>query len=382
MKIELHILQNFAPSCLNRDDTNAPKDCQFGGFRRARISSQCLKRATRWHPHFAETVGSEIGVRTRRLIGELAHQLVADGKPEEAATEVASALIAALASKVGTDNRTAVGLYVGSEEIARIKEVLIEKWDDLAPEADGEKPDAKEITALKKQLTKEFRDVAGAADIALFGRMVAENADLNIDAACQVAHAISTHKAAMEMDFFTAVDDLQPDEAPGAGMMGTVEFNSSCFYRYAMIDLPQLEANLSGNGHLACRTVDGFLRASVAAIPTGRQNSMAAQNPPSFVMVVVRGSGTPWSLVNAFERPVQLTGRDDKGLVQKSIEALDAYWGRLTGMYGEDGIEAKAACWMDEAEVHNLDACKVANIGALYAAVQEVIAGRNGRDQG
>ena len=382
MKIELHILQNFAPSCLNRDDTNAPKDCEFGGCRRARISSQCIKRATRQHQLFAETVGSEIGVRSRRLIGELADQLVADGKAEEVAIQVASAVMAALASKVGKDNRTAVGLYLGTGEIARIKEVLIEKWDDLAPQADGEEPDSKALAALNKQLTKEFRDVAGAADIALFGRMIAENADLNIDAACQVAHAVSTHKAAMEMDFFTAVDDLQPDEEPGAGMMGTVEFNSSCFYRYAMIDLPQLEANLSGDAELAGRTVDGFLRASVAAIPTGKQNSMAAQNPPSFVMAIVRESGVPWSLANAFERPVQITGRDDKGLVQKSIEAFDAYWVRLTGMYGEDGITVKAACWMDEAEAPNLDPCKVANIEALYAAVQEAIADSNGGDQG
>jgi len=378
VKIELHILQNFAPSCLNRDDTNAPKDCEFGGCRRARISSQCIKRATRRHPLFAETVGSEIGVRSRRLIDELADQLVADGKAEEAATAVASAVMAAFASKVGKDNRTAVGLYLGSGEIARIKEVIIEKWDDLAPQADGEKPDSKAIAALKKQLTKEFRDVAGAADIALFGRMVAENADLNIDAACQVAHAISTHKAAMEMDFFTAVDDLQPDEEPGAGMMGTVEFNSSCFYRYAMLDLPQLEANLSGDAELAGRTVDGFLRASVAAIPTGKQNSMAAQNPPSFVMAIVRESGAPWSLANAFEHPVSVNGRDNKGLMQKSIEALDGYWGELVSMYGADGITAIAACWMGEPDVTVLNEHKVDDVEAMYSAVSEAICAGDG----
>ena len=48
MIIELHMLQNFAPSCLNRDDTNSPKECEFGGYRRARISSQCIKRAIRF----------------------------------------------------------------------------------------------------------------------------------------------------------------------------------------------------------------------------------------------------------------------------------------------------------------------------------------------
>jgi len=375
MKIELHMLQNFAPSCLNRDDTNAPKDCQFGGFRRARISSQCLKRATRTHPLFAETVGTETAIRSRRLIGEIAQQLVDAGRSQGEANAAAGAIMAQLAGKVGDDGRTAVAIYIGRAEITRIVEAIQDNWDGLM--GDGE-ADSNTAEKLRKALTKEFKDIAGAADIALFGRMIAERTDLNIDAACQVAHAISTHKAAMEMDFYTAVDDLQPDEDPGAGMMGTVEFNSSCFYRYSLIDLPQLLENLDRDDDLAARTVDGLLRASVAAIPTGKQHSMAAQNPPSFVMAVVRTSGVPWSLVNAFERPVQVTDYDEKGLVQQSIEALDAYWGQLADAYGTDGIVAIPICYLGEAEVECLKKYKVDTLEQLYEAVQEAITNNGG----
>ena len=325
MLVELHMLQNFPPSCLNRDDTNAPKDCEFGGCRRARISSQCLKRAVRTHPVFAETVGDEIGIRTKRLIEYISGTLREAGKPEDAAVAAATAIMGELGGKIA-NGRTAVALYLGPHEIERVAEEINTNWDALA--ADGT-IDAKQATAIGKTLIKEFSDVASAADIALFGRMVAGSPDLNIDASCQVAHAISTHRAQMEMDFFTAVDNLQPDSEPGAGMMGTIEFNSSCFYRYSLLDCDQLTEHLDSNPDLAARTVNAFIRASVAAIPSARQNSMAAQNPPSFVMAVVRESGTPWSLADAFQRPVYISLRDQQGLVEKSLDALDDYWGRL-----------------------------------------------------
>jgi CRISPR system Cascade subunit CasC len=129
----------------------------------------------------------------------------------------------------------------------------------------------------------------------MFGRMVEIEGgkpfgklQLGTDAACQVAHAISTHKSGVEFDFYTAVDDLLPHGETGAGMMGTIEFNSACFYRYANVNLEELKKNLGDNENLTVDTFEAFIRASVEAVPTGKQTSMAAQNPPSFIFAVVR----------------------------------------------------------------------------------------------
>jgi CRISPR system Cascade subunit CasC len=180
-----------------------------------------------------------------------------------------------------------------------------------------------------------------------------------------VAHAISTNKVSMEFDFFTAVDDLSPKEETGAGMMGTVEFNSACFYRYANIDLKQLAKNLGNDTELAEKAVEAFLRASVAAIPTGKQNSMAAQNPPSLVFAVVREQGL-WSLANAFVNPVR-PGND--GLVQKSITALEDYWGKLAAAYGEEEIKTKAILAV-EGELGKLKEDQAGNLTELMAKVR------------
>jgi CRISPR system Cascade subunit CasC len=140
------------------------------------------------------------------------------------------------------------------------------------------------------------------------------------------------------MDFFTAIDDLQMREETGAGMMGTVEFNSACFYRYSVIDLDQLKKNLGDNEDLARKTIAAFVKASVAAIPTGKQNSMAAHNPPSFIMSIVKNKGQPMSLANAFARPVSVYGQTDKDLVGESISRLSKYFGNVIEMYGKEGI--------------------------------------------
>jgi CRISPR system Cascade subunit CasC len=171
--------------------------------------------------------------------------------------------------------------------------------------------------------------------------MLAEKPALNLDASCQVAHALSTHRVTMEMDFYTAVDDLAPQEETGAGMMGFTGFNSACFYRYARLDWNQLVANLNDDPQLAASTVEGFLRAAVQAVPSGKQNAFAAYNPPGFLLAVVREDGMGWSLVNAFEKPVR-PGRDS-GLVAPSVEALDTYWGRLCQVYGQDSLKAATA---------------------------------------
>jgi len=356
MFVELHMIQNFAPANLNRDDTNNPKDCEFGGVRRARISSQCIKRAIRTSPVFAQTTRVEIGTRTKWLIRLLRERLVEAGKSQEEANAVLPAFVAKYASKLDKGSeRTAVLLYLSEAEISALVQALLDNWETLS--------DEKTVDQLVKTLVKAHKGQTSAPDIALFGRMLAEKPELSLEAACQVAHAVSTHAVTMEMDFFTAVDDLQTEEEAGAGMMGFTGFDSACFYRYARIDWNQLVQNLNGDADLARRTVEGFLRAAVAAVPSGKQTSFAANNPPSVVLAVVRQDGMGWSLANAFERPVR--PRRDAGLVAPSVEALDTYWGRLCQVYGTSTLTRTVALALDpdlalealkEAQVENLEA--------------------------
>ncbi|MEI7990091.1 MAG: type I-E CRISPR-associated protein Cas7/Cse4/CasC [Chloroflexota bacterium] len=324
MFIELHFIQNFAPSNLNRDDTNNPKDCDFGGVRRARISSQCLKRAIRQAPIFSETTKVDNGLRTRWLARRMKDDLMKAGKPESEAISLANEFAKTYASKLEKSNekeisRTSVLVFVSSQEINEAVNSLLQ---------------GQAVVAAAESLAKKSKKRTSAPDIAMFGRMLAEKPDLNLDAACQVAHAISTHRVNMEMDFFTAVDDFQEQETDetGAGMMGVVGFNSACFYRYACLDWNQLLTNLAGEQDLAKRTLEAFLRAAVIAVPSGKQNSFAAQNPPSFLLAVIRKDGMNWSLANAFEKPISATRED--GLIANSVKALDAYWGRLIKVFG------------------------------------------------
>jgi CRISPR system Cascade subunit CasC len=351
MFVELHMIQNFAPSNLNRDDTNNPKDCEFGGHRRARISSQCLKRAIRRSPVFAQTTGVDISWRTKWLTRLLRPRLVEAGKPEEQVGLVVKAFVDHYIGDMDKEGRTAILVYLSNEEARAIAAELLENWDAIL--ADIQPPEGKKAAKsavfeqLSKELVKKGKRGTSAPDIALFGRMLTAQPELGMEAACQVAHAISTNRVTMEMDFFTAVDDLQTGEEPGAGMMGFTGFDSACFYRYARLDWKQLLKNLRGDVDLARRTVEGFLRAAVAAVPTGKQNSMAAHNPPSFILAVVREDGMGWSLVNAFEKPVRPSPRGDSGLVSPSVEALDEYWGHLCDVYGDNTLRAVLALPLD-----------------------------------
>ncbi len=343
MFIEQHMIQSFSPANLNRDDTNNPKDCEFGGVRRARISSQCIKRAIRTCPVFAEVTGVEVGTRTRWLTRPLRESLLDARKPEKEVDAILPVFLKQYGGKLDKEGQhTAVLLYVSEEELSELGETMLDNWADLLEE-EGREATAKK---LAKALVKKSRGVTSAPDIALFGRMLAEQPELNLEAACQVGHAISTHRVTMEMDFFTAVDDLSTEEETGAGMMGFTGFDSACFYRYARIDWGQLLRSLRGDLEFARRTVEAFLRASVAAVPSGKQNSFAAHNPPSFLLGVVRSDGMGWSLANAFETPVR--PEREGGVVAPSVAALDDYWGRMCHVYGDSTHLATAALALDD----------------------------------
>lgn len=329
--IEFHLIQNFAPSNLNRDDTGAPKDAIFGGQRRARVSSQCFKRAVRLAASQHDLLpAANRGVRTKKLKALLLERLVGcDRGQAEAKIEVA---LAAAGLKLKDDGKTEYLLFLGEGEIAAFAELVEQHWDELPVGGDKKsKKDAK--ASLPAEIVKKAKallDGGKAVDVALFGRMLADLPSVNQDAACQVAHAISTHRVEREFDYFTAVDDKGDEDETGAGMIGQVEFNSATLYRYAVLDLHKLLSNLQNDRELALSAIEAFTRALALAIPTGKQNSFAAHNPPEFIGVCLR-HGTPLSLANAFEKPI--AARHDRALTEQSVERLAGYEARLAAVY-------------------------------------------------
>lgn len=330
--LEFHLIQNFAPSNLNRDDTGAPKDAIFGGQRRARISSQCLKRAirlaTRDHDLLPQ---ANRGIRTKKLLNLLlAHFDSRDTDEAKAKIEVA---LSAVGLKLKDDGKTEYLLFLGEGEVAALAKLIDQHWDVLPLGGDKKsKKDAK--ASLPPEIVKQAKsllDGGKAVDVALFGRMLADLPAVNQDAACQVAHAISTHRVEREFDYFTAVDDKGDEDETGAGMIGQVEFNSATLYRYLVLDLHKLVQNLQGDRELVLSAVEAFTRALVLAIPSGKQNSFAAHNPPEFVGVCLRHSA-PLSLANAFEKPI--APRADQALTEQSVERLGSYEGKLAAVYG------------------------------------------------
>ncbi len=373
--IEIHALQNFAPSNLNRDDTGAPKDALFGGTRRARVSSQCLKRAVR--QHFTGLVeqntlaSDDVAFRTKRVLNVITQALVANGRGEAEATEKVRLALAAMELSVKEDGKSEYLLFLGQREIANIASIIHEKWNSItatdAPPTEGKKTGkAKKQAAqsadpeLKKALDKVFNG-GKAVDVALFGRMLADMPEKNQNAACQVAHAISTHSVEREFDFYTAVDDLKPEDTAGADMMGTVEFNSACFYRYAVVDWEKLVANLQGDKELAGKGLRGFLEGFVVAEPTGKQNTFAAHNPPEFIAISVRRNTAPRNLANAFETAVFT--KKGESLTRKSSEELAKKAKALQSAFGGE----------DKTFVLNLVKAELDGYGTAVPALKEIL---------
>lgn len=360
--IEFHILQNFPPSNLNRDDSGSPKDCDFGGYRRQRISSQCLKRSVRQSDLFRDLMTDRLGIRTKRAPEQVAKQLVALDHTPTQARAMAGEFFEALYG-VNDKGTTDYLLYVGPEELQRAADLLHQADAEIGAiaenlatlrlteasnaknrveaKADKETRTAaiakgeKHFSTLADQYKKAYPKHVRAVDVALFGRMLADNPAENVDAACQVSHAISVNRMNMEFDYYTAVDDLPLEDNTGAGMIGTVAFASSCFYRFACLDFDQLVRNLGGDAQAAREGVQAFAEAFIQARPSGKQNTFAAHSLPAFVLFVVREKGQPVSLANAFEKPVAPS--KDLSLTDGAIAALSQHYGKLKKMYGLNG---------------------------------------------
>lgn len=362
MLIEVHILQNHAPSNLNRDDTGSPKEAIFGGHRRARISSQCIKRSIRRSVIFKGLLEGHVATRTRSLPELVRARLVQLGLSETMAE-----IGARKASGFGTDDgkeqkakgghyRTPQTMFLSESDVDAVAGVILEAAQGR-DEGAFEKLPAKDLQKLAED--KGFRPVA--VDIALFGRMVTSEAFVDVEASCQFAHAISTHAVDHEFDYYTAVDDLEraaDDEAGGgADMIGDIEFNSACYYKYFNIHVEGLVDNLTGRAfkrettgadeksarELAGKAVRAVIEAACRVTPSGKQNSFAAHQPPSVVWVEVRDRNLPVSYANAFCRPVSKGNQD---LEAGSAEALKSECHVLTKMYG---LEARARLLLSKA---------------------------------
>ncbi len=335
--INFHVLISHSPSCLNRDDMNMQKTAIFGGQRRVRISSQSLKRALRKSDYYKAHIGQP-SIRTRELgrVQEKAVETLKDRFPEPVIVQA----VEWISGKEGLPDLSVSDVAVAPWAIEEIA------WFCEAIEQAGEDADKKK---LQKQIEKDAAPLraalAAATDIALSGRMATSGLMTNMDGALAVAHAITTHTVDSDIDWFTAVDDLVEEEMnkrlvgeteegkgeQGSGHLNTQEFSSGVFYRYASLNIRQLQENLGGAPREKALEIAGHVLHMLATVvPSAKNQSTAPFNLADFALVSF--SDIPVSLANAFEQPVS-TGRSG-GYLEPSIEALKDYWRKVHAGYG------------------------------------------------
>ena len=333
MLFEIHMLKNYPPVNLNRDDTGSPKTCWFGGVQRGRISSQCQKRSWRKSELYEKYIGS-IGVRTRTLPSLVEEALRNKGLDEDFIA-VAKEKASGIANKDGKESDKGITrqiVFYSPQDIDAVAEKMILLFEE----------DQKSVSAFKKRTAKDiaasFKDVKTrpiSVDIAMFGRMVTSNAFRDVEAAVQVAHAVSTHAVNQESDYFTAADDLlEGTEETGAAMIRDIDFNSCCYYQYVSIDTDQLLENLKDSpdaSALIGKLIPAFIRIMAFSNPSGKQNSFAGHSLPSLMCVEVKSDKIPVSYANAFASPVNVRKGDVIGesvsRLTKEIDKLDKAFG-------------------------------------------------------
>ena len=358
--LDVHVLQTVPPSCVNRDDTGSPKTAIYGGTTRARVSSQAWKHAMR--EMFREELiePDMLGARPKNVISMVAEEIL-KLNPDAKAAELAEKVLTSAGVKFKDDkkgetkDKKAEALFFMSAAQAKaLAEIAVS-----------------EGTADKDACKKALKNNP-SVDIALFGRMVASEATLNCDASAQVAHSISTHTVQNEYDYFTAVDDLAPEDNTGAGHLGTVEFNSSTLYRYATVNLVEL-SNALGK-QVTAETAAKFVEAFVRSMPTGKQNTFANRTLPSMVYVTIRRD-QPVNLCGAFEKPVSAK---NGGYSEESEEKFVEYANKVYGKYASAPDSAFA---VGEA-VGELAECKCMSLDRLLESVAECVKEYLGESEG
>lgn len=382
MLVEFHIIQNHAPSNLNRDDTGSPKDCIFGGVRRSRISSQSLKRAIRRSPQFTGAFQDGLAWRTRQL-PELVYEDLKQRGWADSKAQVGADKASGFGNKEGKerDNReTAQMMFITPADVEAVSGVIFHAGSD---KTEAEFRAVKAADLQKSAQLRGWRPIT--PDIALFGRMITSDAFRDVEAAAQVAHALSTHRMDHEFDYFTAVDDLKQitddEDDRGAGMVGDVEFTSACYYKYLSVDMAGLVANLAGAQadaevqaaarRLAVRSMAALLKAVIFSTPSGKQNTFAAHQLPDAILVEVRPEATPVSYANAFVKPVVMK----RDLVEESVAALVAHVDKLTCTFE---LQSTARLWLSSGDAKPADVTHCETIGALGTGLTNAL-GAEGR---
>ncbi|QCF27513.1 type I-E CRISPR-associated protein Cas7/Cse4/CasC [Hydrocarboniclastica marina] len=312
--VQLHLLTSYPPANLNRDDLGRPKTARMGGAERLRVSSQSLKRHWRTSDLFQEAAANHVGTRTKRLGIGVQDRLLAGGVKEKDAKEWA----AKIAGVFGALKKNSVEI----EQLAHVSPEEQQAVNELAERliAEGHAPDEEELKLLRKK--------PAAVDVALFGRMLASAPEFNVEAACQVAHAITVHGVVIEDDYFTAVDDLNNEEDRGAAHIGETGFAAGVFYSYVCINRDQLVDNLRGDADLADRAIAALTEAAIKIAPSGKQNSFGSRAYASYVLAE-KGPQQPRSLSVAFLKPIQ--GEDQ---ASEAIRCLESQVERFDQVYG------------------------------------------------
>lgn len=326
MFVDIHVIQSVPPSNINRDDTGSPKTAYYGGVLRSRVSSQAWKKAVR--STFVDNVVQDgLGVRTKQAVEKLVERMKTHDPDLDAAE----------AQRRAKQVLEALGMKIEEVKLTKTQQKAVDAGE-AAPPGFGKTQYlvfwsnrqldrlAELALASEAKPTKAAAKAAADADhgleVALFGRMVADAADLNVDASVQVAHAISTHAVTPEQDYYTAVDDANPEEETGAGMIGVIEFNSSTLYRFATVDVEGLAANL-GDAEATARAVEAFVNGFVTSMPTGKQNTFANRTIPDAVLVCIRDDRSI-NLVGAFEEAVVSTAGFTRASVARLVAEFDS----------------------------------------------------------
>lgn len=418
--VEFHVLRSHAPGNMNRDDLGTPKTAQFGGVRRLRVSSQCVKRTWRTSEWFQGVLGREqlgldvLGVRTKRLPSMVRKELgdALDGQALDGLDEVLQRIGRSGAPSKEEEKTTAHLLFLTSEEVVAVREFAKKNKADLGklakltaeaksadeakegePEAKPKKKSAKAskgdatahgelLETLQRAFKAHMQESAprNAVDVALFGRFVTSDEFRTVDAAMQVAHALGTQKVELEYDYFSAVDDKkEPGDDAGAGHIGESEFAQSVLYQYAVCDWRALLANLDGYAddakRVAAQSMRALALAASRAVPSGKKNGTAPQNPADYVEVVLRRDA-PISLANAFLRPVGAKDGDERDVMDHSIHRMRELAAKYQEAYSHDAdVIGRFVLSVRDLSAPNKGESRFASLDALAGALAKALEG-------
>lgn len=410
MFVQIHMLQSIPPGNLNRDETGQPKKCIFGGVTRGRISSQCLKRHIRHSTQFKEAFGDALSDRTTYLPRMVADELkkIKPEIPEDDLGKIKSALASKFKAEKGKDEPDKEGENKGGQEsskdssaadqtgqlvffpppfakdIAQLVETLMNNKNDAFKEwvngkKNGKGLHKKDIEEFEKEIFKKSQTLT--VDIGMFGRMTTSDLIVNVEAACQVAHAISTHEVLIESDYFTAMDDKKPEfaltqsERTGAAYLGAGKtetfFNSAVYYKYLNLDVDALKKHLSWKDNEVASATAVLVEAAAFGTPTGKQNSFAAHGLPDLILIEVSEKKRPLSYANAFLRAVE--GGNGRNLMTESANALKSYIENVADKYAPSDL-SRVLFAVGSASIDLEKAPKVNKFDALPEKIKELVA--------